>query len=129
MADLSYNDVSRAASDGTRDIMNQVRQLQSQIQQMGNVHQAVTLMNTLNQQTISMSRQLQALSMQINRMSQQSSGGSTASLPDPRLTTVIQDLKELKSRFVAFERFAQDMSDYFREEHDRHQRDLPGDRL
>ncbi|HEX4662631.1 MAG TPA: hypothetical protein VH144_03375 [Candidatus Saccharimonadales bacterium] len=114
MAELSYSDTTRAAQEGTRDIWNLLQRLQQQVQQMGNVQQSVTQINYIYQQLLpDFLRQLQALNIQTDQITRKMLASSNT---DQRIITMQQDLNELKQRFNTFERFAQDMSNYFHQQ-------------
>lgn len=127
MAELHISDVSRAVSDGTRDLVSQVQRLQQQINAMGNVQQAVSRISSHQQQLSEVVRQLQRINNQLLLLSQAvalSSKGSVSSAGDPRMLTLIRaDINELKMRFVIFERFAEGISEYMREEFERRQQE------
>lgn len=126
MAELHISDVTRAVSDGTRDLVYQVQRLQQQINAMGNVQQAVSRINSHQQQLSEVVRQLQRMNNQLLLISQSiavSSRGN-AHTPDPRMMALIRaDINELKVRFVIFERFAEGISEYMREEFERRQQE------
>ena len=110
MADLSHDDAVHAAQAATRDIFNLVQRLQIQIQQMGNVQRAVNQIAAIQQQIIMCNRQLQSMNERIDQLSRQSSAAPDAD----RMTSMRQEMAELKNRFAAVERFAIDVSDYLR---------------
>lgn len=121
MAELSYNDVSRAASEGTRDIWNLLQRLQQQVQQMGNVQQMVMQVNTFYQQAVpDIQRQIKLINVQLDQLNRRAMNSSGT---DQRVITLQQDINELKIRFASFERFAQDMSNYFHAEFERQQQE------
>jgi len=116
MAELSYNDITRGAQEGTRDMMNLLQRVQQQIQSMGNVQQAVNQIVIIQQQMNDCVRQIQSLQNQVDQLSRQTINSQTA---DQRTGRVHQDVSELKVRFAAVERFAQDVSDYLHDEMER----------
>lgn len=113
MAELSYNDVTRAAQDGTRDIFSQLQRLQQIVQQMGNVQQAVMQISAIQQQLGAVTRKIQAIDARLDQVGRQTFGTNVS---DQRISIMQQDISELKVRFGTFERFAQDMSEYIRNE-------------
>lgn len=114
MAELSYGDATRAAQEGTRDIWNLLQRLQQQVQQMGNVQQAVTQINYMYMQLLpDYLRQIKLMNTQITQITQRM---ANATNNDQRILVMQQDLVELKARFSTFERFAQEMSNYFHQE-------------
>lgn len=111
MADLTHDDAVHAAQAGTRDIFNLVQRLQGQIQQMGNVQRAVNQIAAMQQQIIMCNRQLQAMNERMDQLTRQA-GYSPES--DQRMTSLRQEMADLKGRFAAVEQFATDVSDYLR---------------
>ena len=109
MADLSYNDITRGSQEGTKETYNLLQRVYQLVQQMGNVQQAVSQINTIQQQMGDHQRQLQELTAQLNKLNRQTINSSNA---DQRTAMIHQEISDLKVRFAAVERFAQDMSDY-----------------
>lgn len=104
MAELSYGDVQRAVQDGVRNLQQNVQRLTSN---MGVVSMRADRIE--NMEIALRDLQRTVASLQNSVLAARQAGGA-----DPRVTQIIHDIYELKVRFIAIERFAQQMSNYVR---------------
>lgn len=99
MADLTYNDVARAVTDGLRNLQNEVSRISSSV---GNVDRQAQLIDDIQ-------RQLQAVEQKIDRQANDSADIDRL-LND--MASLRQDIQNTNNRLMSIERFCQDISKY-----------------
>jgi len=103
MAELSYGDVQRAVQESIRNLQLNVQRLTSNV---GSVSIRADRIEGVEIALRDVQRGLITLQNTVAASSHGTAGR------DPRVTQLIHDVYELKTRFSAVERFAKQMSDY-----------------
>ncbi|EDK72482.1 hypothetical protein TM7_0389 [candidate division TM7 genomosp. GTL1] len=111
MADLQYNDVQRAVQDGIRNIQGDLQRL------INDMHQAVQQIQYTDE-TMRMVQDIQRILQHTQPAIENMHRRINDANSEQRIATVQNDLQELKHRFAAIERFAMQMSDYVRHQHE-----------
>jgi mevalonate kinase len=111
MADLQYGDVQRAVQDG-------LRQIQSDLQRLVNDMQRAVQQIQYTDETMKMVQDIQRMLQQNQPSLDNIHRKVTDANSDQRIALMHNDIQELKNRFSAVERFAGQMSEYIRQQHD-----------
>ena len=108
MADISSADIQHAVQNALHGVRNDVSR----------ISHIVDSMNRVGQDVKDLSRRLSSLEKDINQIQNVVANTLgrpvTKRYPDPYIVGIANDINELKIRFAAIERFAQQMSDYIR---------------
>jgi hypothetical protein len=108
MADISSADIQHAMQNALHGVRNDVSR----------ISHIVDGMNRVGQDVKDLSRRLSSLEKDVNQIQNIVANTLgrpvTKRYPDPYIVGIANDINELKIRFAAIERFAQQMSDYIR---------------
>lgn len=112
MADMSSADVQHAVQSALHGIRNDVSR----------ISHIIDSMNRVGQDVKDLSRRLASLEQDINQIQNTVANTlgrpTTRRYPDPYVVSMMNDIGELKLRFTAIEKFAQQMSEYIRQRDD-----------
>ncbi|MBC7746508.1 hypothetical protein H7Y40_00835 [Pedobacter sp.] len=115
MPDLNYNDMQRAVQDGMRNVQNDLQRISNSLvavsQQAERIDDIEIAVRDL---------QRAAVTLQNTLVGMKSAAGHPS---DPRLTQIVTELHELRTRFSIVEKFAAQMSEYVQARYEDDQED------